>query len=979
MRPTLRLLGVPRLRREGGWVDVPLRQSLLLGAYLAHRDDWVGRDELLALFWPDAAESTARHNLSQLVYHCRRQPWFEGLEAERTRLRWRVTSDLQLFRAAIGAGAWHDALELYRGALLEGLPAGVAPSVEAWLESERESLQVAWREAVLQVAEALEREGRWAEASTQLATVLDRDPLAEDALQAYLRCAVRAGHRAAALKAYEAFAATLRDELGLAPLEATVAQARALRDTTSEAPPSTENVAPTDTVASTRSAPSTVDGSSVVLRGFPEPITPFVGRDAELEALHETLTTRGERLVTLVGPGGVGKTRLALEAGRRAASSFTDGALFVPLADLDDASNVPRAIAAALGLEGGAGVDEAELITALSQRTLLLVLDNLEHLLPGAGVVAEVLAAAPGCSVVVTSQAPLDFQGEVRIEVAGLRYPTEADASLGGFDAVTLFLRSARRAHPQFVAADSDRRGIARLCRLLEGSPLGLELAAAWMRALRPDEVADALEVSLDAVETSDRDVPPRHRSVRAMLDHAWSLLSDDERTALAGVAVFRGGFLRDAAEAVTGTSLRTLLALVNKSLLRRSAAGRFVVLDVVRRYGIERLGADPVRLQAVLAAHAEHFVAFGVRAEPELVGSERATWLERVAAEHDNLRIAFDTLRSAGDTEAGLRLASALYQYWFVRGHYREARSTIEALLAAERPLPDPLRATALTSAGAFARYCEDFEAARTLLHESLALHRGLDDPTSLADTLATLAKLQRVLGDLDGAERHLEEALDLYRAAGNDLRVVNALNDLGAVAQVRGDRATAEERYRACLEVARATGEALTTAMVLGNLGGCALARGDAEEARALHVEAEEVFERHGFRVGLAITAQQLGEVAAFAGDVATARAHFATAMRRFLEIGDERGIAETSASVAEAEVVAQDWSAVLRWIGASRAQHDRLGLLPTVALQAQLGTQEGQARANLLPAVADAMLAEGAGWTVEETLARALGESR
>jgi predicted ATPase/DNA-binding SARP family transcriptional activator len=949
-------------------MDLPLRQSLLLGAYLAHRDDWVGRDELLALFWPDEVESTARHNLSQLVYHCRRQPWFDGLESERTRLRWRVASDLQLFRAAIGAGAWHDALELYRGTLLEGLPAGVAPGFETWLESERESLQVAWREAVLQVAGALEREGRWAEASAHLAAVLERDPLAEDALQAYLRCAREAGQRAAALRAYEAFEATLRDELDLAPLEATVAQAQALRDTPVAANP------PPAADAAKAPAPPVPDAAPVALRGFPAPVTPFVGRDAELDALHDLLTTHGERLVTLVGPGGVGKTRLAIEVGRRAAGTFTDGAVFVALADLDDPAYLAHAVASALGIEGGAGTDEAELLAAVAQRSLLLVLDNLEHLLDGAGLVSEVLAASPGSSALVTSQAPLDFQGEVRFEVGGLRYPTGPDATLERFDAVTLFLKSARRAHPQFVASDVDRAGVVRLCRLLEGLPLGLELAAAWMRLLRPDEVADALAVNLDTLATGHHDVAPRHRSLRAMLDHAWSLLTDDERAALAGVSVFRGGFRREAAEEVAGTSLRTLLALVNKSLLRRTAGGRFEALEVVRRYGLERLGEDQARRDTVLRAHAEHFVAFGLRAGTELTGAELATWLERVAAEHDNLRSAFGTSIAAGDAEPGLRLACALYQYWHVRGHYREARATLDALLGTDQPLPDALRATALSHAGAFARYCEDFEAARTLLHESLALHRGLDEPTSLAQTLGSLAKLQRVLGDLDGAERHLEEALAIYRAVGNDVRVANTLNDLGAVAQVRGDRATAEVRYRACLDAARAAGEVLLTAMVLGNLGGCALDRGDAEEARALHVEAERVFEQHGFRVGLAITAQQLGEVAAFAGDVAAARAHFGTAMTRFFEIGDARGVAETAASVADAAVEAQDWSAALRWIGASRAQHDRLGLTPPAFMRGQLDAQEGQARAHLRPASAEALLAEGASWTVEETVARA-----
>lgn len=955
-------------------MDLPLRQSLLLGAYLAHRDDWVGRDELLTLFWPDEPESAARHNLSQLVYHCRRQPWFDGLEAERTRLRWRVASDLQLFRAAIGAGAWHDALELYRGTLLEGLPTGIVPAFQDWLESERESLQVAWREAVLQVAGALEREGRWAEASAHLAAVLEHDPLAEDVLQMYLRCARGAGQRAAALRAYESFRATLRDEMNLAPLEATVAQAQALRD-----PPSDTATARLADPAVVPPEPPWGDDAPVMLRGFPAPVTPFVGRESELEALHELLTVHGERLVTLVGPGGVGKTRLAIEAGRRAAGAFTDGALFVPLADLDDAAYLARAIASAFGLESGAGADEAVLIEAVAQRSLLFVLDNLEHLLVGAGLVAELLAASPGSSVVVTSQAPLDFQGEVRFEISGMSYPTEVGAPLEAYDAVTLFLRSARRAHPQFVVTDVHTAAIVRLCGLLEGLPLGLELAAAWVRLLPPGEVADALEANLGALSAGHRDVPPRHRSLRAMLDHAWSLLADDERAALAGVAVFRGGFLRQAAEGVAGTSLRTLLALVNKSLLRRTAGGRFEALDVVRRYGLERLGEDPARREVVLAAHAEHFVAFGLRAGPELTGSERVTWLDRVAAEHDNLRTAFETLIAAGAAEPGLRLASSLFQYWWLRGHYREARATIDALLRVERPLPDALHATALGHAGAFARLCEDFAAARTLFEASLALKRDLGEPASTAATLGNLGNLLRLLGDFDGAERHLEEALALYRAVGDGAREANTLNNLGAVAEVRGDAAAAESRYREGLEAALAAGEELVAALALGNLGAAALARGDVEEARSRHGEAGAVFERLGYRVGMAVNAQQLADVALFTGDLAAAREGYARAMARFFELGDARGVAEVAGSLVDVAVAAQDWPAALRWAGATRAQHDRLGIARPAAVRSELDAQEARARAHVGPAQADALLAAGAGWTAEESLRRATdGES-
>ncbi len=962
-------------------MDLPLRQSLLLGAFLAHRDDWVGRDELLALFWPDEAETTARHNLSQLVYHCRRQPWFDGLEAERTRLRWQIASDVQLFRTAIGAGAWHDALGHYGGALLEGVPAGGAPDFDAWLETERESLQVAWREAVLQVAGALEREGRPSEALVRVAAVLERDPLAEDAVQAYLRCARAVAHgeggagpRAAALRAYEAFRTTLREELDLAPLEATVALAEALR----------ADVGP-ELVSSAPPPATPTEAPPAALRGFPAPVTPFVGREAELARLHAALAEGGERLVTLLGPGGVGKTRLAIEAGRRAAWAFADGALFVPLADLDDPDYLARTIGAAMGLEPATGEDdEATLVAAVAPRSLLLVLDNLEHLLGGAGLLAELLAASKGSSLLLTSQEPLDFQGEVRFEVAGMPYPTAggaaADApgaSIERFDAVDLFLRSARRAHPQFVATDADRAGIVRLCQLLEGLPLGLELAAAWMRLSGPSEVADALEVNLDALAVAHRDLPPRHRSLRAMLDHTWSLLSDEEHAALSGISAFRGGFSREAAEAVAGASLRTLLALVNKSLLRRTPGGRFLALEVVRRYGAERLAAVPARSEAVAAAHAEHFVAFGRRVEPDMVGAERAAGLDRVADEHENLRVAFARLIAVGDVEPGMELAHAIFQYWWLRGHYREARTTLDALLSLDRPRPAALQARALGHAGAFARLCEDFSAARELYEASLAIKRDLDDPTSLASTLGNLGNLLRLLGDLDGAQRNLEEVLALYRSAGDGGRVANTLNNLGAVAEVRGDAAAAERWYREALEAANASGEAFVAALALGNLGTAALERGDLAEARARHEEAGAVFERLGYRVGTAVTAQQLADVDLSEGDLPAAREGYALAMARFADLGDQRGVAEVAGSLVDLAVAAEDWAAALRWLGATHAQHERLGIARAEAVLASLEAQENHARTAVGALRAAELRAEGAAWTMEETLTQASGD--
>ncbi len=950
-------------------MDLPMRQSLLLGAYLAHREGWVSRDELLGVFWPEDDEVTARHNLSQLVYHCRRQPWFEGLEAERTRLRWRIDSDLQLFRAALGAGAWHDALNLYRGPLLDGGPTGLSLGFETWLERERETLHGAWRDAVLEVAGACEREGRWSDAIAHLRQVLAQDALAEDVLQAYLRCAGPAGQREAALRAFEAFRTQLRTELDVAPLEATILLAERLRSPSSSPVP----MAAVAAEARLEAAPDRAAEAGVAeRRNFPAPLTPFVGREAERERLMAMLVDDGARLVTLLGPGGSGKTRLATEVALQAATAFGDGAVFVPLAESGDPRLLAQAFLQALGAQVPAGqAADQFLLDWLAPKSLLLVVDNLEHLLAGAGLVPELLEASPGSAAIVTSREPLDVGGEVVVDVPGLDYPTSLEQPIDGFDAVTLFVRSALRAHPRFLASPDDRAGIVRICRLLEGMPLGIELAAAWMRRLRPGEVADALETNLDLLATTHRDVPPRQRSVRATLDHSWALLSDEERAAWTATAVFRGGFDKDAADAVAVASLRTLLALVNKSLLYRASDGRFEQLAVVRQYGLERLMADAARHAELLALHADYFAALAVQAGEGLVGQGQAEWLARLARDHENLRTGLDHLRLEEREETGLRMANGLFRYWWLHGHYQEARGVFSALLR----LSDDrtaLRAKALSNAGGVARLCEDFADARELLQESIAIQRELGDPKPLAATLGTLGNLIRLQGEYEESERLMHESLGLYRQAEDHHMVANTLNNLGALATFRGDPVAAERWYQEAFELAKHTGEELVSAFALGNLGMSALDRGDLDRARLMHGQAHAVFERVGYQVGLAVTDQSLGDIEMRAEDTAEARRCYQRAARRFMELGDQRGIGEVLASVVAVALALDDPEWALRCVGASRALLQRLGMVMPVASREALESNAQLARECLGEARWAECLNEGARLTPEEMVA-------
>ena len=425
----------------------------------------------------------------------------------------------------------------------------------------------------------------------------------------------------------------------------------------------------------------------------------------------------------------------------------------------------------------------------------------------------------------------------------------------------------------------------------------------------------------------------------------------------------------------MTGASLRTLLALVTKSLLRRTASGRFESLDVVRRYGLERLGEDQARRIAVLDAHAEHFTSLGLRVAPELVGSAPADAVDCLAAEHDNLRAALDHCGASGAVERGLRLANALFQYWWLRGHYREGRSRLDALLRLERPLPDDVYAEALGNAGAFAHLCEDFGAARSLFEASIAIARRSSDPVAPVGNLTKLSNLLMLLGDMDGAQRALEDALARVQAGDGGAKLVaHTLNSLAVLAKERGDVEALERWNRATFQAAKDVGDEFMVACAQANLGDSARLRGDLDEARSLHTEARAIFERLDFRVGLAINAQQFAELALAAGDLAAAGAELERAMTRFADLDDRRGVAEVAESLVDLAVAREDWPDALRWIGAVRAQHDRLGIALPVGVRETLDGHEATACAHVQTAVAAAMLAEGASWTVEETVARA-----
>ena len=620
---------------------------------------------------------------------------------------------------------------------------------------------------------------------------------------------------------------------------------------------------------------------------LPAPSTSLLGRERELREVRDFL---GEvRLLTLTGTGGVGKTRLALEAARAAlvAGLFPDGVAFVALAPLEDPVLVVPGIARSLGVREteGQGLEEVLRVRLRDKRTLL-VLDNFEHVLEAVPEVADLMESCPRVTVLATSRAPLRVRGEQEYPLKPLALPVstlspETEDVLGS-PSGSLFAERARAASPAFKVTGENAADVAAICWRLSGLPLALELAAARVRFLDPAALLSRLDRALSAGWA--RDLPERQRTMRAALDWSHDLLHGPQQELFRRLSAFAGGFTLEAAEAVgaepghagepePGDALTVLGQLAEQSLVTvephaDGASGtRYGMLEPVRQYAREKL-EESGEAGAIRGKHAAYYLALAERAGPELGGSGQVEWLERLERENGNLRAAMSRALSAGDAGTTARFGWALWLFWWVRGHQAEGRRCMEALL--ERHAPAAQRAVALAVAGTMAYTQGDFEACEKFFVEGVGLARRLDDTPRLAHQVQGLGLLALERSDLGQAAARFEEALGLYLAAGgNDQMVSFVRTQLGTVLLLSGDRDRAAEMMEEGLAVARRVGDRTSTYVALYNLAQVALARDDLASAASLLREgvtlSREMRDRANlahFSEGLAVVTERRGE---------------------------------------------------------------------------------------------------------------------
>jgi predicted ATPase/DNA-binding CsgD family transcriptional regulator len=591
-------------------------------------------------------------------------------------------------------------------------------------------------------------------------------------------------------------------------------------------------------------------------RAAPQPLTSFIGRDRELAALTDLVWGKSSsaRLVTLTGPPGTGKTRLALRLTAEPENQ-ADGVWFVPLASIRDPTLIAHAVAQALGMRDASSERVVERVIAfLRLRSALLVLDNFEHVLAGAPLIGRLLEHCPQLKVVVTSRAPLRLYGEHEFLVPPLSAPDAATGlpveRLMQSDAVRLFVERAEAVRFDFQLTDATGPAVAEICRRLDGLPLAIELAAARSKTLSPQALVARLGDRLSLLTTGPQDRPTRQRTLRAALDWSYDLLSSAERTLLRRLAIFVGGCTLDAATAVCNANgdlefdvLEGLTSLVDQSLLQLEAEPdgepRFRMLESIREYAWERL-VGSADLGLVRQRHAHAFLALAEAAEAQLQGLQQTVWRDRLQREMPNLRVALRWSLDTGQTEQALRAAAALWLFWFVRGLGSEGRRWLAQLL--EHPSAAAVgaaRARALFTAGMLAFYQRDYAAGSALHEAGLTLQRRLGDPSGIASALFGLGQVSFDGGDLARARALHEEALAIRRKLGDLSQIAFSVGNMGLVVYEQGDTLLARELIEESIAIRRQLGDGRATAGMLFTLARVSLDTGDIAQARALYRE--------------------------------------------------------------------------------------------------------------------------------------------
>jgi predicted ATPase/DNA-binding SARP family transcriptional activator len=920
---SFRVLGP--LEAEVGGRVVPLgapKQRALLALLLLHANEVVSRERAIDLLWGDEPPASAQNSLQVYVHGLRKLLGRQRIVTRGAGYVLVIAAgelDLQRFdrlvaeaRHALEAGSAASAAERLEEAvgLCRGEPLADLP-FDAFSEPARERLRERRLAAEELRTDAYLALGRHERLAGELEALVAQNPYRERVWGQLMLALYRSGRQADALDAFQSARRLLADDLGIEPSP----ELRELERAILRHDPSLRHTPPTGELR------------------LPTPTTRLVGRRLEVAAVCAQLRQADVAVLTLTGPGGVGKTRLALEAAAELGAELADGAFFVGLQSTDDPAHLGSAIASALGIGEQPGEDTVETLTReLKTREALVVLDTFERLVGAGPVLAALVAAAPRLRLLVTSRVPLRLAGEHVYPVPPLPVPlpTQRPDELERNESVALFLARARAVDPAFRLTPANTAAVTGICTALDGMPLALELAAARVKLLDPEQILARLARPLEVLAGGRSDLPPRQQTLRATIDWSHRLLDAEQQALFARASVFAGGCTLEAFEAVCDARLEPLAALLDGSLLLReqrvSGSPRFRMLDPVREYATERLNADDAA--ALRARHGAYYLELGERLGPSLIGPDARRSLDRLADEHENLRAVL-AYASERDAELGFRLTAALRRYWEMAARGREIREWLEQTLPLDEPAATPARVGCLLVLGRQLVDAGEYQDAPPLFRRAVDAARALGLDGDAAFALTQLGWLSAAAGDVARSERYKLDALELAQRANEAWIERLALALLAGSRVELDDYAGARPLLERALAIARRLGDARALVNTLTNTGWAAIRAGDLPSARAALEESLRICEELDYPVATVSALSMLGIEANLAGEHDRAIGVLVRALRAGRELGRPINLLEALTELAFAHLDAHPARAA-KLLAAADAAYQARGIV-------------------------------------------------
>jgi predicted ATPase/DNA-binding SARP family transcriptional activator len=891
----IRLLGRFELRLDGEPIEISSRPSRMLLSYLVlTRMKQHPREKIAGLIWPDSTETNARKNLRQALWRLRKAIGEAYLLNDTQSIAFNPTSDFWLDVAVLEEKEQQhivDAISAYEGELLPGF-------YDDWILLERDRLEAIYERKMHQFIEQLIQEQRWEDVLNWGEHWIAKGQIPEAAYRALMRAHAAVGELSKVEMVYRRCIDALLHDIGVEPSAETEQLYRRLLAGEPVSQPADERKAVGVGVAETRHA------------SLPAQATPFIGRLDELIEIQNLLSST--RLLSITGPGGIGKTRLAIKAASEVADQFENGCVFVPLAPIREVDRITQAVAEALNFPLATHEDSLlQLLRYLMKRQVLLVMDNFEHLMDGVDIVNEILSAAPEVKILATSREKLNVKSETNFNLSGMDVPELAETTaIESFDAISLFIQSADKTRPRFAPSPDELVQITKICRNVGGMPLAIELATAWLHVLTVGEIVGELEKGFDLLETDKRDAPERHSSIRGVFNQSWLLLDQAEQALFTKLSVFRGGFTREAAEQVAGASLHHLAGLVNKSFLSYDPnEGRFELHELLRQYAQEHLEERQDVKLTVQEAYAAYFADFMETRGVYLRGNKQKIVIDEIVADFENVRAAWRYYLNQGDAPMLWKFITSMWHIYWIRWRNLAGMELFaEAVIALNDAVDEEclaLRGLAMAFQSYFMGWVGIPETGFDLAQESVEILGQFSHIEALVFAYDSLALNAYFLGRMTEERKAIDKMLELSKGLRDKWLQAFTLFAVGMITLIEGDYTEARRLAETNLKIYEELGDVSGSSTPLIILGHAALALGEYDDAREYYQRCLAKAEGVNFYYSIQTASKYLGKLLISTGNLEEAEFYLCRSLRITREIGWVRDIINLIYEIARLRV--------------------------------------------------------------------------